>query len=268
MRFGHIETPGERAVKAELRHLGLRFIQEEKITGLKWDSKQVRYADFYLPDYDVYIEFLGSQNTSAEHRIEYAKKKRAYQQNGIKCIWIYPNQLTHTSTVIKNGLQRFGVTSPSRSKKQERVIIYNTPRHDLNWAAWLILIGIIALAYYAQSKSLGFSNLIDIANKNVELAAIPDFKVEYDQFFEKLQVGMTAKEVFSSVPNYWEFNQLNPTAVDFYKFTPTQNRIQVSFKDVFRKADSVNGGVTSIYWTDAKVTNIILFEHGKKIAEK
>lgn len=100
----HEETTGERAIKAELRHLKLRYEQEKEIFGLKGDHATHRVADFYLPEYDVYIEFLGSWNTSPHDRHRYEEKRRVYKLNNIKCIYIKPDQLYFCGKVIHEGL--------------------------------------------------------------------------------------------------------------------------------------------------------------------
>lgn len=110
--MSHDETPGERAVKAELRHLNISYEQEKKIHDLGYDPKKFRIADFYLPQHDIYIEFLGNWNTDFSHRERYKEKMRVYKLNNIKCIWIYPNQLTHTSKVIQKGLIDLGKGFP------------------------------------------------------------------------------------------------------------------------------------------------------------
>ena len=105
----HDETPGERAVKAELNHLKINFEQEKRIFNLRGDTKSYRDADFFLQDCDVYIEFLGNWNTNNEHRQRYEEKMRVYKLNSINCIWIYPEQLTHTNKIIQEGLLKYGV---------------------------------------------------------------------------------------------------------------------------------------------------------------
>ncbi|MBI2541503.1 hypothetical protein HYV80_02235 [Candidatus Woesearchaeota archaeon] len=114
----HEETPAERAVKAELKHLKLKFEQEKKIYGLKADTKQFRVADFYLPKYDICIEVLGNWNTSREHRQRYEEKMRVYKLNNQKFIAIYPYQLTHTHKIIQEGLIGHGIRF-SKSAKNE-----------------------------------------------------------------------------------------------------------------------------------------------------
>ena len=65
--------------------------RKKKIPNLKNDVKQFRTADFYLPKYKTYIEFFGLWNNTGND--EYRIKKQVYNQNGIPCVYIYPENL-------------------------------------------------------------------------------------------------------------------------------------------------------------------------------
>lgn len=106
MYENHSETTGERSIKAELTKLGLKFIQEKAILGLKGDTKHYRVADFYLPDYDVYIEFFGNWNTNEEHKKRYRHKRIVYQKNNIDCIYIYPKSLYKSAFIIDSYIKK------------------------------------------------------------------------------------------------------------------------------------------------------------------
>ena len=107
------ESDGERAVRVALDDLGIKYEQEKEIHFLKGDFHNSRRADFFLPRYNVYIEYLGGwdkkeQEERAKERQRYNEKKDAYNLNEIKCIWIFPNQLNYVSNVIKKGLGTIG----------------------------------------------------------------------------------------------------------------------------------------------------------------
>lgn len=102
-------SPGERAIANELRRMKIKYVREKWIEGLKGDSENRRRADFYLPEYDVYIEFLGNWDTSIQDKQRYREKRDVYEQNGIKCIYIFPNQLHYSPKVIRDGLKKYGV---------------------------------------------------------------------------------------------------------------------------------------------------------------
>lgn len=111
------ESNGERAIRVALENLGIKYEQEKEINFLKGyykgSNKGSRRADFFLPKYNIYIEYLGGWNKKdpeerKKERARYNKKKEVYNLNGIKCIYIYPNQLNYVSKVIKEGIEKFG----------------------------------------------------------------------------------------------------------------------------------------------------------------
>ena len=61
-RIARGETDGEGAVKYALDKMGIEFEPEVIIPKLKGDKKDHRIADFYLPESDIYIEYLGCWN--------------------------------------------------------------------------------------------------------------------------------------------------------------------------------------------------------------
>ncbi len=107
------ESDGETAIAAILRKMNVSFEPEKVITGLKGDTHSYRKADFYLPDYDIFVEFFGGWDTPnpkerKKERARYNKKKMIYNLNGIKCIYIYPNQLHYANKLIRDGVKLYG----------------------------------------------------------------------------------------------------------------------------------------------------------------
>ena len=52
--------------------VGIKFQPEKDVPGLKWDCKQYRKADFFLPNFNIYVEFFGMRSIAA--REEYCIK--------------------------------------------------------------------------------------------------------------------------------------------------------------------------------------------------
>ncbi len=86
-------TEGEEFIAHFLREERIKFRPEVKIDNLKGDDKAYRVADFYLPGYNVYLEFFGLWNVSEERRTQYKEKMTIYSKNNIPCIYIYPENL-------------------------------------------------------------------------------------------------------------------------------------------------------------------------------
>jgi hypothetical protein len=85
------QSEGEEFMQDFFQEVGIRYESEKMITGLRGDTKQYRVADFYLPDYKTYVEFLGLWFTN--NYDEYRIKKDIYKLNNIPCVYIYPENL-------------------------------------------------------------------------------------------------------------------------------------------------------------------------------
>lgn len=87
-----LPSEGESYIIQYLKKQEISFKAEYKITGLKNDSKSYRVADFYLPAFKVYIEFLGQWNLP-EQKERYKEKMNVYFTNNIPVIYIFPENL-------------------------------------------------------------------------------------------------------------------------------------------------------------------------------
>ncbi len=154
------ESDGERAVRAALDNLGIKYEPEKEIHFLKNDYKGSRRADFFLPKYNIYIEYFGGwdKKNDEERRTErarYNEKKEAYSNNGIKCIYIYPNQLNYVSSVIKKGIERLG-------NKVEPLLFYKNP----------LILSIVTAVLFLILSPLSYTILLMLLFVNVVLIII------------------------------------------------------------------------------------------------
>ena len=104
-------SEGEEIIKEFLEAEGYSFEQEKEISNLKNDTKSIRRADFYLKDYKVYVEFLGKWNNE-EKRQEYREKRQVYNENNIRCIYLYPDNLGILGLIFKRRLKKELLKSP------------------------------------------------------------------------------------------------------------------------------------------------------------
>lgn len=98
-----VQSDGERLICDTLDKLAVKYRYDERFRIL--DGYAIR-PDFYLPEYDVYIEYWG-MNT-ADYKIGMLKKQTLYQQQGKKLISIYPKDKPHIYDILKNKL---GITT-------------------------------------------------------------------------------------------------------------------------------------------------------------
>ena len=281
----HEETPGERAVKAELNYLKLKFEQEKRITGLRGDSKQFRDVDFYLPELDICIEFLGNWNTSKEHRQRYEEKKRVFKLNGIKCIWIYPNELTHTNKVIQEGLLEYNVkfrpkkqisTTKIKSPNRQNPTTGIVPKNN-NSIKWFLVIGLCILILFFI-----FGN----TNKDTQKKQgknVNDLLYEsLDKLYSDLSIGMSGKEFRTLIFNKrYQWDPPTSETKELNVFYDPDYVLKVYFDDIVQKEDTnsncdafgvdTNGKkscLTSWVFTDAKLTKVEMYINNTKIKEK
>ena len=88
-------TEGEKYIALFFDSLdwNIEFETQVRLNDLEGDNKKYRIADFYLPKYEVYVEFLGQWDVSEDHRNRYREKREVYKKNNLPFIEIYPNQL-------------------------------------------------------------------------------------------------------------------------------------------------------------------------------
>ncbi|WP_405199224.1 hypothetical protein [Christiangramia sp. LLG6405-1] len=80
-------------IEQYLNESGISYKREVMVENLKGDHKSYRRADFYLPKFNVYIEYFGLYNATRNIRQEYDKKAEIYLKNSIPTIFLYPHKL-------------------------------------------------------------------------------------------------------------------------------------------------------------------------------
>lgn len=97
---GRVRSDGERAVAKFLDKHGIRYRHEEELVL----GNRTLHPDFYLPDYDAYVEYWGMAEISNIYRRSMAAKKKRYEEYRIKLISIYPRDNTRKG--LEKAFQR------------------------------------------------------------------------------------------------------------------------------------------------------------------
>jgi hypothetical protein len=135
-------SEGEEFIRDFLDEEGFTWKSEAELRNLKGDSKSYRIADFYLPKFGLYIEFLGHWNTNAEHRERYTEKMRTYYQNGVPCVYLFPEN----PGTLKHSFRRRARIVLARFGMRKELLKFN-----LIWfwkSTWKWLIFTIVLSLY------------------------------------------------------------------------------------------------------------------------
>ena len=83
-----VQSQGERIIAEELATLGLVFRYDNRFRIVK--GYAIR-PDFYLPEFDLYIEYWGMED-KLDYQIGMAEKKKLYQQAGKRLVSLYAHR--------------------------------------------------------------------------------------------------------------------------------------------------------------------------------
>ncbi|MCX7044860.1 MAG: HEAT repeat domain-containing protein [Candidatus Sumerlaeota bacterium] len=97
-----VQSDGERMIADFLQRERIAFRYDERMRIV--EGYAVR-PDFYLPEFDVYIEYWGMDTT--DYKIGMLKKLKLYQQEGKRLISLYPEDKPGMDTTLRQKLNRY-----------------------------------------------------------------------------------------------------------------------------------------------------------------
>jgi len=114
-----VRSRAEQRIAEYFDSVGLRYQYEKELEAGIWIfTEKVSAPDFYLPDYDVYVEYWGMLNVANNYdRNKYQRamkyKMARYHQLGVKFISIYPDNLKNLDWIFRNKFKKVtGVDLP------------------------------------------------------------------------------------------------------------------------------------------------------------
>jgi len=97
-----VQSDGERMIAEWLAANKIVFRYDERIRIV--EGYAIR-PDFYLPEFDVYIEYWGMDTT--DYKIGMLKKQKLYQQEGKRVISLYPADKRHMGQALQAKLDLY-----------------------------------------------------------------------------------------------------------------------------------------------------------------
>jgi len=97
-----VQSDGERIISDYLHSRCISFRYDERIRLI--EGYAIR-PDFYLPEYDVYIEYWGMD--TLDYKIGMMKKQKLYQMEGKKLISLYFKDKTRLTEILREKLSAF-----------------------------------------------------------------------------------------------------------------------------------------------------------------
>jgi len=107
-----VQSRGERQIADWLAAHGIPYRYDDKFQIIQGFAVR---PDFYLPRYDVYIEFWGLDTT--DYKIGMLLKQKLYQQEGKRLISLYPADLPRLNHKLGDALRSF--TCAGRDESRE-----------------------------------------------------------------------------------------------------------------------------------------------------
>jgi len=97
-----VQSDGERRIANWLRLNGVVYRYDERIRIV--EGYAIR-PDFYLPEFDVYVEYWGMDTT--DYKIGMLKKQKLYQQEGKRLVSLHFTEKDHIETALADKLGRY-----------------------------------------------------------------------------------------------------------------------------------------------------------------
>jgi hypothetical protein len=97
-----VKSRAEQRIADYFTKKGIRYVYEKGAqTNALILKRTFAHPDFYLPDYNVYVEYWGLVSTSREYQRNMKWKMAQYHKNGIKFISIYPKNMENLDWVFR-----------------------------------------------------------------------------------------------------------------------------------------------------------------------
>ena len=105
-----VRSNSERVIADYFSGSGIRYAYEHPVTD-QWGLRMISRPDFYLPDYDVYVEYWGLAGLPdgiARQRYERSMqwKMEQYRRNEIRLVSLHPNELNSLDAAFRSKLEQ------------------------------------------------------------------------------------------------------------------------------------------------------------------
>jgi len=97
-----VQSDGERIIAGELAAMDIAFRYDNRFRIVK--GYAIR-PDFYLPEFDLYIEYWGMED-NLDYQIGMKEKKKLYQQAGKKLVSLYAHEKPRLRDALREKLSR------------------------------------------------------------------------------------------------------------------------------------------------------------------
>ncbi len=100
----NVRNRSEKRIADFLHKKNITFEYEKKLRL----NNRIYYPDFFLPDFNVYIEFFGWCHIP-EYQSKVNEKISTYRENNIKCIYLYHKGSKYLEENLERKLKKLGI---------------------------------------------------------------------------------------------------------------------------------------------------------------
>jgi hypothetical protein len=99
-----VRSRSEKAIADWLCGNGVRYVYEYPAFDRR--GSVISRPDFYLPDYDTYVEYWGLAGTGRKYDRTMRWKEAQYRMNGVRVVSLYPDELASLDEALRSRLGR------------------------------------------------------------------------------------------------------------------------------------------------------------------
>ena len=120
-----VQSDGERRIAEWLAAHGIAYRYDDRLRII--EGRQIR-PDFYLPEYDVYIEYWGMD--TLDYKIGMLIKQQMYQHAGKRLISLYPRDKPNLDAILSEKLLRIRPTDSASAPSTSGVGVATRSKPD------------------------------------------------------------------------------------------------------------------------------------------
>jgi len=100
----NVRNRSEKRIADFLHKKSITFEYEKRL----WLNNKVYYPDFFLPDFNIYIEFFGWSHIPT-YQDKVNEKKSVYRENNVRCIYLYHKGSKYLEENLEKELKKLGI---------------------------------------------------------------------------------------------------------------------------------------------------------------
>ena len=142
--------------------VGIKYEEEKVLPKLKGDEKSYRKVDFYLPKYDIYVEYFGLYNSTKDIRANYDEKVKVYLKNNVPSVFLYPHELGILDYAFHNKILK--VMRKEKFKSRKNIFRYKINRYFEKGKSYFLPLAILSWYFTYAIDVTGEASEVNVSS--------------------------------------------------------------------------------------------------------